>query len=102
MDEGKEAGSLAEAVGVLEQVISRMVVVLEHQGRMLRELLEASSRTPKEETRLDVLIAALVDRLDRQAGVLEGLEARFERIGAAVERGIAVATQGLPGGKGQD
>ena len=102
MGGGDEAGPLAEAVGVLEQVMGRMLAVLEQHGQMLRELLEASSRVPKEEARLDVLIAALLDRLDRQADVLEGLEARFERIGAAVERGIAVATQGLPGGKGQD
>jgi len=67
---------------------------------LLQRLLEVSTAAA-EETRLHELILALIGRLDAQAGVLGRLEGGFGQIGAAVERGMAVAAPGLPGRKGQ-
>ena len=39
---------------------------------------------PKEESGLDELVLALIGRLDRQAGLLERMEARFGQVGESV------------------
>ena len=52
---------------------------------------------PKEESGLDELVLALIGRLDRQAGLLERLEARFGRVGESV----TAMAQGFPRSRDQ-
>ena len=85
-----ETAQLVETVAGLEQVMGQVAAILEQHGQMLRALLEASAAKPKEATRLEGLIEALIDRMDTQAEVLGRMEARFGQIGAAVEQSVAV------------
>jgi len=79
-----ETTQLVETVAGLERVMGQVAVILQQHGQMLRELLEAAAVRPKEESGLDELVLALIGRMDRQAGLLERMEARFGQVGESV------------------
>lgn len=65
-------------------------MILEQHRRMLQRLLELAAKP--EEARLDELNVVLIGHLDRQAGILQRMEAWLGQIGTAVEQpGAAVA-----------
>ena len=88
MDQKSDTARLLEAVIGLEQAVSGMAVVLEQQGRMLHQLVEASMTPQEEETRLHQLILALITRLDTQAGVLGRVEDGLGKVGTTVGRTV--------------
>ena len=89
-----EAAQLAEAVAGLERAVGQVAAILEQHGRMLQRLLEMAAKPEEDTPRLDELVVALIGRLDRQAGILERMEARFGQIGAAVEQSAAAVARG--------
>ena len=89
MGEPDGTAQLAEAVAGLERAMGGIAALLKQHGWMLQRLLELAAKPEEDTPRLDELIVALIGRLDRQAGILERMEARFGQIGAAVEQSAA-------------
>ena len=85
-DERGEVARLAGAVEDLAQAVEGIGAVLEQQGWMLRQLLDAAVTAPKAEVPLHELLVALIGRLDAQAGVLGRVEKGLEGIWDAVDR----------------
>lgn len=79
-DERGEVGRLAGAVEDLAQAVEGIGAVLEQQGWMLRQLLDAAVTAPQAEVPLHELLVALIGRLDAQAGVLGRVEKGLEGI----------------------
>ena len=86
MGDREETARLVEAVAGLEQAVSGIAVVLGQHGRMLRQLLDAATAEPEEETELHALMVKLIGRLDQQAGMLRRMEDGFGQVAAAVEK----------------
>ena len=86
-DERGEVARLAGAVEGLVRAVEGIGVVLEQQGWMLRQLLDAAVTPAAQESKLHRLLEQLVVRLDAQAGVLARVEEGLERVGVEVEVG---------------
>ena len=89
-----ESAQLAEAVAALGQAMGGIAAILEQHGRMLQRLPEMAAKPEEDTPLLEELSVALIDRLDRQAGILERMEARFGQIGAAVDQSAAAVARG--------
>ena len=77
---------LVGAVEDLTQAVEGIGAVLEQQGWMLRQLLDAAVTAPKAEVSLHELLVALTRRLDAQARMLVRVEKGLEGIGDAAGR----------------
>ncbi len=77
---------LVGAVEDLTQAVEGIGAVLEQQGWMLRQLLDAAVTAPKAEVSLHELLVALTGRLDAQARMLVRVEKGLEGIGDAAGR----------------
>ncbi len=82
MSDPDDLARLAEAVSGLEQAIGGIAAILEGHGEMLARLLEAAEEKPPEETETQLLLKALIGRLDQQQGTLQRIE---KGIGAVSE-----------------
>ena len=74
MDGQEGAASLIEAVTGLEQAIGGITQILALHSQMLAELLTLAREKPPEESELEMLVKALVARLDAQSGTLNRIE----------------------------
>jgi hypothetical protein len=81
MSEPDDVARLAEAVSGLEQAVSGLeqaiggiAAILEGHGELLARLLVAAEERPPEETETQLLLKALIGRLDQQQGMLQRIE----------------------------
>ena len=88
-DERGEVARLTGAVEDLAQAVEGIGAVLEQQGWMLRQLLDAAVTAPKAEVPLHDLLLALIGRLDEQARVLGRVEKGLGSVGYAVAGSIS-------------
>ena len=86
---GQEEGaaSIVEAVTGLEQAIGGITQVLTLHSQMLAELLALARENPQEASELEMLIRALVARLDAQNGTLNRIEKGIETFNATLAQG---------------
>jgi hypothetical protein len=77
---------LAEAVSGLEQAIGGIAAILEGHGELLARLLEAAEEKPPEETETQLLLKALISRLDQQQGTLQRIEQGIMVVGETLIR----------------
>jgi hypothetical protein len=90
MSQSDDLARLAEAVSGLEHAIGGIAAILEGHGEMLARLLAAAEEKPPEETDMQLLLRALIGRLDQQQGTLQ-----------RIERGIGVVGKALAATAGQ-
>ena len=94
--DGQEEGAAAivEAVIGLEQAIGGVTQVLALHSQMLAELLALAQEKPPEESELEMLVRALVARLDAQSGMLNRIEKGIETFNATLAREGAAPSVG--------
>ena len=90
--DGQEEGAAAivEAVTGLEQAMRGIEQILTLHSQMLAELLALAREKPPEESELEMLVRALVARLDAQSGMLNRIEKGIETFNATLaQEGVA-------------
>ena len=87
MDGQEGAATIVEAVNGLEQAIGGITQILTLHSQMLAELLTLAQGKPQEASELEMLIRALVARLDAQNGTLNRIEKEIETFSATLAQG---------------
>jgi hypothetical protein len=87
MDREGGAAAIVEAVTGLEQAIGGITQILTLHSQMLAELLTLAREKPQEASELEMLIKALVARLDAQNGTLNRIENGIETFNAILAQG---------------
>ena len=86
MDGQEGAAAIVEAVTGLEQAIGGITQILTQHSRMLAELVTLAQQ-PQEASELEMLIRALVARLDAQNGTLNRIEKGIETFNVTLAQG---------------
>ena len=84
MDGQEGAAAIVEAVTGMEQAMRGIEQILTLHSQMLAELLTLAREKPPEESEFEMLVRALVARLDAQNGILNRIEKGFETFNATL------------------